>query len=157
MYLKENRPVNADRSLTLVSSCAGFKDTPGMFIYTAAKHGVLGLMRSLRPYLPVTHNIRVNTVSPWFTLSSITTGVQGQWKQAGLPVNEGLDVAKVMAGIAADGMSNGKNMYVAGKRAWETEEGLLRTEPQWLGEIPSAWLEKGQAVLGDGTKWIDKP
>jgi len=38
----------ADKSLTLVSSVAGFREDPGLFVYTASKHGVLGLMRSLR-------------------------------------------------------------------------------------------------------------
>lgn len=38
----------ADKSLTLVSSVAGFREDPGLFVYTASKHGVLGLMRALR-------------------------------------------------------------------------------------------------------------
>lgn len=38
----------ADKSLTLVSSVAGFKESPGLPIYSAAKHGVLGLMRAAR-------------------------------------------------------------------------------------------------------------
>lgn len=38
----------ADKSLTLVSSVAGFTEAPGLFVYSAAKHGVMGLMRALR-------------------------------------------------------------------------------------------------------------
>lgn len=37
-----------DKSLTLVSSVAGFREDPGLHVYIASKHGVLGLMRSLR-------------------------------------------------------------------------------------------------------------
>ncbi|KAI5295287.1 hypothetical protein KEM52_001828 [Ascosphaera acerosa] len=157
VYLKENRPKGADRSITLLASCAGIKETPGMFLYTASKHGVIGLMRSLRPYLPETHDIRINTVSPWMTISAITGGIVKPWKEAGLPMNQPEDVAKVMAAVISDQRLHGKNMYVAGARAWETEEGILRTEPHWLGEIPSAWLEKGQAALGNGASWSDKP
>ena len=40
-----------DKSLTLVSSVAGFREDPGLYVYTASKHGVLGLMRSLRRYV----------------------------------------------------------------------------------------------------------
>lgn len=38
----------ADKSLTLVSSVAGFTEAPGLFVYSATKHGVYGLMRALR-------------------------------------------------------------------------------------------------------------
>ena len=37
-----------DRSLTLVSSVAGILESPDLFVYSASKHGVIGLMRSLR-------------------------------------------------------------------------------------------------------------
>ena len=37
-----------DKSLTLVSSVARFREDPGLYVYTASKHGVLGLVRSLR-------------------------------------------------------------------------------------------------------------
>ncbi|KAK0111607.1 hypothetical protein ONS95_001953 [Cadophora gregata] len=42
VYLKEGNTAKADKSLILVSSTAGFKETPGIFAYTAAKHGVIG-------------------------------------------------------------------------------------------------------------------
>ena len=38
----------ADKSLTLVSSVAGFTEAPGLYVYSATKHGVYGLMRALR-------------------------------------------------------------------------------------------------------------
>lgn len=38
----------ADKSLTLVSSVAGFTEAPGLYVYSATKHAVYGLMRSLR-------------------------------------------------------------------------------------------------------------
>jgi NAD(P)-dependent dehydrogenase (short-subunit alcohol dehydrogenase family) len=37
-----------DKSLTLVSSVAGFREDPGLNVYVPSKHGVLGLMRVLR-------------------------------------------------------------------------------------------------------------
>lgn len=37
-----------NKSLTLVSSVAGFREDPGLYVYTPSKHGVLGLMRALR-------------------------------------------------------------------------------------------------------------
>lgn len=37
-----------DKSLTFIASIAGITETPGLWIYGAAKHGVIGLMRCLR-------------------------------------------------------------------------------------------------------------
>lgn len=77
VYLRHNRnqidhATNTDRSITLMSSVPGFKESPGQFVYQASNHGVLGLMRSLRRYIssPTYHNIRVNTVCPWVTNTS---------------------------------------------------------------------------------------
>jgi len=50
-------------SITLVSSIAGLRGLLGVAHYTAAKHGVVGLMRSLANDL-APHGIRVNSVHP---------------------------------------------------------------------------------------------
>jgi NAD(P)-dependent dehydrogenase (short-subunit alcohol dehydrogenase family) len=61
--------IEADRggAIVLTSSTGGLIgagiDAPGMLAYTAAKHGVIGLMRSWANYL-APHFIRVNSVAP---------------------------------------------------------------------------------------------
>lgn len=50
-------------SMVLVSSIAGLRGLIGVAHYTAAKHGVVGLMRSLAHDL-APHNVRVNCVHP---------------------------------------------------------------------------------------------
>ncbi|WP_214406574.1 mycofactocin-coupled SDR family oxidoreductase [Pseudonocardia lacus] len=50
-------------SIVITSSTAGVKGMPGAAHYVAAKHGVVGLMRSLANEL-APHSIRVNTVHP---------------------------------------------------------------------------------------------
>jgi NAD(P)-dependent dehydrogenase (short-subunit alcohol dehydrogenase family) len=54
-------------AIVLTSSTGGLigvgTNAPGMLGYTAAKHGVIGLMRSWANYL-APHNIRVNSVAP---------------------------------------------------------------------------------------------
>jgi SDR family mycofactocin-dependent oxidoreductase len=50
-------------SIIITSSTAGLKGTPNVAPYTASKHAVVGLMRTLARELGP-HNIRVNTVHP---------------------------------------------------------------------------------------------
>lgn len=50
-------------SMVLTSSIAGLRGLLGVAHYTAAKHGVVGLMRSLANEL-APHNVRVNCVNP---------------------------------------------------------------------------------------------
>lgn len=58
-------------SLINISSAAGLKGTPLHLPYTASKHGVVGLSRSLANELAAV-NIRVNTVHP----TGVETGMQ---------------------------------------------------------------------------------
>ncbi len=50
-------------SIVLTSSTAGLKGTPNVIAYTASKHAVVGIMRTLALEL-APHSIRVNTVHP---------------------------------------------------------------------------------------------
>lgn len=50
-------------SIVLTSSTAGLKGTPNTIHYTAAKHGVVGIMRTLANEF-AQHSIRVNSVHP---------------------------------------------------------------------------------------------
>ncbi|KAF9890128.1 hypothetical protein FE257_006289 [Aspergillus nanangensis] len=153
VYLRHNRGPGVDRSILLFSCAAGFKETPGVSAYQASKHGVQGLMRSLRPYFssPYKHNIRINTICPWMTAtrSGVTKKVGDQWAKEGLPVSTAQEVAAVTAGVLADDSLHGTSMYVEGGRAWEIENNITRLEPQWLGEEPSRTLALGQKVLNE--------
>jgi SDR family mycofactocin-dependent oxidoreductase len=51
-------------SIVITSSVAGIKALPGMSHYSAAKHGVVGLMKAAAIEL-APHRIRVNTIHPW--------------------------------------------------------------------------------------------
>ncbi|KAJ5814508.1 Short-chain dehydrogenase/reductase SDR [Penicillium riverlandense] len=139
VYLRHNRGPDADRSILLFSSVAGFKDSPSLFVYQASKHGVTGLMRSLRSYIssPYKHSLRVNTICPWVTETDTIKKIEQKWKQANLPTNSPQEVATV----------------ATGGRAWEIEKNINRLETQWLGEAPSKALAMGQELLDDGAIW----
>ena len=96
LHSRMSRSVSSkDKSLLLLSSIAGFKESPSLFVYQvyhecsdlrssqytkgneqAAKHGVLGLIRSLRPYLPEACGIRVSSMCPWMTATQLTAGIE---------------------------------------------------------------------------------
>jgi len=53
-----------DRHLVLVSSIAGLAGLPSLPYYATAKHGVVGLFRTLRITAAIKNGIRVNMINP---------------------------------------------------------------------------------------------
>lgn len=153
VYLRHNAKEGDDKSLVLLSSVAGFYDNPGLFVYQSTKHGVIGLMRSLRSIAPATLGFRINCVCPWATDTAMIASFVAAWKKANLPLNSSADVASTIVSLATDGASNGKSIYVEGGRAWDVEEGITRLAPQWLGQAQYDSLEKGQEFFGSGAAW----
>ncbi|KAJ5779886.1 hypothetical protein N7457_007606 [Penicillium paradoxum] len=155
VYLRHNRGSNCDRSILLFSCVSGFKDSPSLFIYQASKHGVIGLMRSLRNYIssPYKHYLRINTVCPWVTQTDSIQKVETQWRGADLPINTPDQVATVATGVLVDQSLSGTSMFVEAGRAWEIEQNITRLESEWLGEAPSEVLALGQRLLDDGSVW----
>ncbi|CAJ2508387.1 Uu.00g134130.m01.CDS01 [Anthostomella pinea] len=128
-----------DRSLTLVSSVAGFREDPGPLINTG---------------------IRTNAICPWMTRTRLTTNIAPTWAAAGLPSNTPDDVAAVIAGVLASPKINGGALYVEGGRAWNVEEGILATRKLWLGageegERLEEDLERGTRLIGGGEHWVE--
>jgi len=153
VYLKDGAKPDEDKSLVLVSSIAGFKESPGLFVYQASKHGVMGLMRSLRPYLPKYYGIRVNAICPWMTDTQMVDGIREGWYKEGLPVNQPGDVGRVIIEMGITRAWNGRAILVEGGRGWDIEEGLAATEEIWLDKKVAESVEKGQVLLGDGGDW----
>lgn len=147
-----------EKSLTLVSSVAGFTESPGLAVYSTAKHGVIGLMRSLRMTLieGPGGGIRTNAICPWMTKTRLVTGVEEAWAKADLPTNEPEDVAMVIAGVMVDDLLNGASLYVEGGRAWDVEPGIDGLMPEWMGEKRCAEWRRGQVVLGSGAAWQNR-
>ncbi|KIV78856.1 hypothetical protein PV11_06465 [Exophiala sideris] len=162
-YMKENHTFNKEsttaesitspKCITLVSSVAGFKESPGLFAYSAAKHGVMGLMRALRPFAAPLYGIRINAICPWATDTQLLSGVRAEWTKNNMPMNKPSDVARYIIQVSADQQAHGKALFVTGGNAVDIEEGLNRTEPQWLGEKNSRELNQGQVILGLGMDW----
>jgi len=87
------------------------------------------------------------------TKTRLVAGIEDEWHKAGLPSNTAEDVARVIVGVLADGKVNGGAMYIEGGRAWNVEQGLLKTRPEWLGEQRAKDLDRGTDLMGGGEHW----
>ncbi|KAG6991427.1 tRNA (uracil-O(2)-)-methyltransferase [Physcia stellaris] len=137
-YLKHNKAPTDDKSITLFSSVSGFCDSPGLFAYAvrlshlptstsptnahadqflydqAAKHGILGLMRSLRHYLPPTTGIRINAIVPLATgTGMVPPAIQTGFSNIGVPVNTPAQVAAITLGLLAGSHVGRNGAYTA--------------------------------------------
>ncbi|KAH6695352.1 hypothetical protein F5X68DRAFT_243911 [Plectosphaerella plurivora] len=154
-HLNESQ-ASFSKSIVLVSSIAGLLESPGLFAYGSAKHGVVGLMRSLRQWAPAKYGVRVNTICPWATDTQLMDQVRAKWVEEGLPINTTEQVGKMILQCASDRELNGRAILVSGGRGFDTEEGLDRTLPQWMGQGLSQDFYRGQEAIGLGDDWSSK-
>lgn len=141
-YLKHGRKAGEERTISLVGSAAGFRESPGLPIYQSTKHGVHGVMRSMRKVLWERDAIRINVLCPGMTESNMTVGISDVFRNKNQPVNVPDDLAKPLLGFCTEKGMYGKAIYVEAGRCWEIEDGITRTMPQWLGEGTSTCLSQ---------------
>jgi NAD(P)-dependent dehydrogenase (short-subunit alcohol dehydrogenase family) len=104
---------------------------PGVPIYSAAKHGVVGFMRAVTRAC-AKHNIQISCVSPWMTSTRlIYPALRKTLAEANIPVQSSEDVALAMGYAAAKEGWTGKSIYVAAGTCTEIEEPILRLEKDW--------------------------
>ncbi|KOS37952.1 hypothetical protein ACN38_g11236 [Penicillium nordicum] len=155
--------------IVLTASAASYLDTPPLYLYCAAKMGVLGLMRGLRSRL-VKQNITINVVAPWMTskdfqsrmveetqvkcssnfhstlvTNMVPPSVVTLWGD--LPANQPSGVAHAILLPLMQPEINGKAFFVAGHRIIELEDKLIETQPLWMGEQLSSDIAEGQRRL----------
>ncbi|CZR63059.1 related to 3-hydroxyacyl-CoA dehydrogenase [Phialocephala subalpina] len=174
-YLRKNGKEGGD--LVLVSSIAGFTESTGLAVYTASKHGVLGILRGLRVQAS-REGVRVNAICPWMTKTGMVAGIESGWRALGLPENKPEDVARSILICATANRSRakydkqsltaipkvshqganlpfwGKILLVAGGESYEIEDKFKELEPELIGKENSRVFAKGQEFLMNGeTSW----
>ncbi|KAJ9137133.1 hypothetical protein NKR23_g9356 [Pleurostoma richardsiae] len=149
VFLRTERD-DADRSLTLLGSVASIRESAGLFMYQTSKHGILGLLRSMRTPIYKRDGIRVNCICPGMTESAMTTSIIGAFRERNLATQTSEDVAKVIIGLLSEKDATGKAMYVEGAKAWEFEETMWETMPAWLGEEPTKMLKANAEFVASG-------
>ncbi|KAF5010124.1 hypothetical protein FDECE_3710 [Fusarium decemcellulare] len=140
------RRLKISGSLVLTGSAASYLDTPGIPVYNAAKHGVIGLVRSLRDTLAEEGLVRANVVAPWFTDTPFTTKVIKTWEETRLPINKPIDVARAIAFLSLNPDYHGKSIYVADGNYTELESGVQASREIWLGKQNTVWDDQKKAA-----------
>lgn len=153
VYLRHNRQPGEDKSITLISSAAGFRDSPGLFLYQSSKFAVLGLLRSTRKILHERDNIRINAICPAITDSAMTVTIIDSFKATNQAINTTQDVAKYIVGLQVRKDLWGKSVYVEGGRGWEFLDQMDATMDTWLGEEPTKRIREHLAHVGQGAGW----
>ena len=130
-------------SIVMTASLAGYLASAGAPLYSAAKHGIVGLMRALKNDL-ATLNISISVVAPGITLTPIVSGVKKgqtlqQWAEEmrgqGVPINSPEEVARSVVWLMGLGMeANGKGLLIQAGRTADLEAGIAKTRKHWMGE-----------------------
>lgn len=146
-----------NKSLTLMASVAAYKDTPGLFVYEAAKAGVIGLLRSLRLYLGTAFRpaIRVNAICPSATDTGMIAGIKSSWEAtSGAPrVNSPEDVAAVIVAVCAAGRGS-QSVWYDGPNSQGTRRRRNRGGMDWDDDEREARGMSGRSWLVlEGEAW----
>jgi len=133
-------------SIVMTASLAGYLASAGAPLYSAAKHGIVGLMRALKNDL-ATVDIAISVVAPGITITPILSQERKglaqrnieQWaagmEKVGVPINRAISVALTVAQLIQHGMkSNGKGILIQADRMADIESGIARSRSQWMGQ-----------------------
>jgi NAD(P)-dependent dehydrogenase (short-subunit alcohol dehydrogenase family) len=97
-------------AIVATASLAGLTGMAHDPIYTANKHGVVGLIRGFGPVL-AERQIRLNAVCPGFTETPIIDPIRGMLADAGIPIVPAEAVADAVLELFA-GETSGECWYV---------------------------------------------
>ncbi|KIW62611.1 hypothetical protein PV04_10770 [Phialophora macrospora] len=129
-------------SIVMTASLAGYLASAGAPLYSAAKHGIVGLMRALKNDT-ATLGIAVSVVAPGITLTDIISGRKpgealSDWakrmRAVGVPINEPQDIANAVVYLMSLGMEgNGKGLLIQAGRVADIEKGIATSRKIWMG------------------------
>lgn len=102
-----------DRHILLISSIAGLLPIPGQALYSASKHAVVGLYRTLRSSSFV-HGVRVSLICPYFIDTPLLSGA-ARALLAGGTMGKAEDVVEAATRFTADPRVVGRAVSVGPK------------------------------------------
>lgn len=131
-YMQKQEPKGG--SIVLTASCTGYQkfNAPD---YVAAKHGVIGLMRSLSLNMNSSDvPIRINAVAPSFTQTSLVRLSDEDFETVGIKGQPASAVAKSVGLLVSDKSRHAQCLYSYGGRYVEMEEPVLRESVKAIGK-----------------------
>ncbi|KAF2117728.1 hypothetical protein BDV96DRAFT_597615 [Lophiotrema nucula] len=143
-YLRKN-PEGGQIAMT--ASLAGYLASAGAPLYSAAKHGIVGLMRALKQECAKV-NIAVSVVAPAITVTPIIAGEQrGANASAdpreiakgmashGVPLNKPESIALAVCWLFNKGLkANGAGIFIQADKFVDLERGLAKSREQWMSK-----------------------
>ncbi|OJD12631.1 hypothetical protein AJ78_06803 [Emergomyces pasteurianus Ep9510] len=147
-------------SIIMTASLAGYLADGGAPAYSAAKHGIVGLLRSLKNDVAKL-NIALSVVAPAITLTPIitssgrktrTSSDPAEWAasmmERGLAINKPETVALAVAHLINIGMqANGQGLLLQKDMMVDVERGLAKSREVWMGKEMLAWFKGGSNAL----------
>jgi NAD(P)-dependent dehydrogenase (short-subunit alcohol dehydrogenase family) len=142
-YLRKNGEEGGQ--IVLTASLAGYLASAGAPLYSAAKHGIVGLMRALKQEC-LKLNIAISVVAPAITVTPILTGNNRRMEaspdvyakemaKAGVPINKPESVALAVCWLFNEGVKgNGAGIFIQADRFADLERGLAKSREQWMGK-----------------------
>ncbi|KAF2399102.1 NAD(P)-binding protein [Trichodelitschia bisporula] len=140
-------------SIVLTASLAGYLASAGAPLYSAAKHGIVGLMRALKQEVAA-FNIAISLVAPGITVTPILNANRqleslDSWardmEKVGVPINRAESVALAVGWLVNEGMgANGMGLLVQSDRMVDLERELAKARGLWMGEEMLALFRGGR-------------
>ncbi|KAF2462114.1 hypothetical protein BDY21DRAFT_330494 [Lineolata rhizophorae] len=120
-------------SIVMTSSLAGLGPI-GMVDYATSKHGIIGFMRGLLSHLHPSLPIRINAITPSWTISGLAT--QKLVNMVGITAQPAEFVAPTVAIAMADESRHGQLLYSGKGEYKEIERPIVAALSQLLGFTP---------------------
>ncbi|KAG9245367.1 hypothetical protein BJ878DRAFT_439532 [Calycina marina] len=131
-------------NIVMTASMAGYLASAGAPLYSASKHGIVGLMRAIKSDA-LRLNIVVSVVAPGITVTPILGHTQEsketpeelakKYHDMGIPLNSADDVADAVVYLFAQGIkSSGKGLMIQAGKFADVEAGAAKGRKVWMGE-----------------------
>ncbi|KAK6514746.1 hypothetical protein TWF506_007112 [Arthrobotrys conoides] len=153
-HMRKNNGGQGSGAIVLTASLAGYLASKGLPLYSAAKFGVVGLMRSLKNDVSRL-NIAISVVAPAITVTPLLTkdgtltldSEVTKMTNFGVPLNKVETISTATAWLLSLGQkSNGKGILCQADKLIDIEEGLATSRKAWLGEEMLGYFRNGRGM-----------
>lgn len=127
----------------MTASLAGYLASAGAGVYSAAKHGIIGLLRALKGDCRKL-GIGISVVAPGIVLTGLVEGrKQGEDLEAwgvrmralGVPINTPEEIARAVVWLIGKGVeASGMGLLIQGGRCADVEAGIAKSRGTWMGK-----------------------